>query len=241
MISITFDTDHMTDVSMETFLKDLDIPGSATFFCTQRYRDFDAAFRGIHEIAAHPVFRPGADWKDATLRLREDLGGVVGVRPHSCAYDHHLGVFLAENDFRYVSQSSWLFHDGLHPHYHPWGLWEMPIYYMDNMDYSHVGLPGQTHQPFSPQLIDNALKSESLFVFDFHPILVLLNAANAREYGAWVEEGRPDIRASAGTGKSGSANFLAQLSAAMRSVGCESVSLGELARTLDGAPVARRS
>lgn len=229
MIAITFDTDHMSDASMETFISSFEIPGEATFFCTRRYALFDSAFRGRHEIALHPVFKPGDDWGKVTTRLRQEVGDpVYGVRPHSCAYDHHYGVYLAEHGFRYVSQSTWLYRAGLLPHLHPWGVWEIPIYFMDNMDYSHVAV-AKGRPAFSPRVIERALSEDGLFVFDFHPILLLLNAANAAEYQEWTRAGRPDLFNESTSKIRGSAVFFRELVQAMNGAGQKSHGLNMIA------------
>jgi hypothetical protein len=66
-----------------------------------------------------------------------------------------------------------------------WGIWQVPIYYMDNLDFTRKRFwPERAEEPFSLALIESALHDDGLYVFDFHPIHLLLNTPNAGWYSA---------------------------------------------------------
>ena len=91
---------------------------------------------------------------------------------------------LASNGYRYVSIHDDLGSCEIRPLRHAWGLWHMPIYYMDNLDFSAGRFWDDADEPFRPELIDAAVHGDALFVFDFHPIHLSLNSPNAEEYFA---------------------------------------------------------
>jgi hypothetical protein len=172
----------MPDAAMVEFLHRFPVPGRGTFFCHRYY----SALEGLdHELAPHPFIDNLGTWR-ADL---EALAGKLpvrphGARPHSCVFSHMVGVALHEMGYRYVSQANNMYEPGLRPFRHPWGVWELPIYYMDNMDFwMSKNWPALGHQPFSPRIIEVALEREdSLFVFDIHPLHVALNTRGHEDY-----------------------------------------------------------
>jgi hypothetical protein len=181
LIVLTFDTDHMRDSWMEEFLRKVRWPGRATFFVHDRLPALDATG---HELCPHPFFE---DLSQCAQALREAQGRIPvpssGIRPHSCAFSHMVGVQLRLARYTYISQAQNLYQTGLRPFRHPWGIWEMPIYYMDNMDFWMANSwPKLGHHPFAPTVISRALGGDGLFVFDFHPLHVALNTRSASDY-----------------------------------------------------------
>jgi hypothetical protein len=72
---------------------------------------------------------------------------------------------------------------GIAPYREAWGVWHMPIYYMDNMDFSAGDYwPDQPPKPFARDLIEAATSEPGLYVFDFHPIHLMLNSTSAEAY-----------------------------------------------------------
>lgn len=181
MICLTFDTDWMTESGMSRFLKEFPLPGQGTFFAHQA---FECLAASVHEVGPHPFISNLGDWQQGLKHLSGSLGKPVrGVRAHSCVFSHAIGVGLNELGFEYVSQANNLFQDGLHPFRHPWGVWELPIYYMDNMDFwTAQNWPRQNHVPFSSELIQRAVVGDDLYVFDFHPLHVALNTRTSEDY-----------------------------------------------------------
>ncbi|CAN5544075.1 hypothetical protein BH10BDE1_BH10BDE1_34460 [soil metagenome] len=182
MIALTFDTDHMTAEEMILFLKDVRIPGTATFFLFRPYPDVDW---GIHEIGPHPTLNPESDWT-ATIQASESALGrrASGFRSHSLSYSQMLGIELAKKGYRYTSVTTPLFQSTI-PYRLPWGTWELPIYYMDSMDITfNENWPNMGHQPFNIDVIRRAIDSETLHVFDFHPIHIAFNSPNRLAYVA---------------------------------------------------------
>jgi hypothetical protein len=129
---------------------------------------------------------PGAPdlWKATIGRMLQDLRLTpTGIRTHSAYHSHFLEVCLSELGFKYTSNTSRLFLDGTVPVRLAWGCWELPIYYMDNLDltmvkhWRHLG-----HQPFSRAALLQALAGDGLYVFDFHPLHVCLNTPTLEYY-----------------------------------------------------------
>lgn len=183
MICLSFDTDYMTPQSIETFFSKTPIPGKGTFFL---WKPFPRTNWAGHEIQPHP-------YVDDLTKFGSNLDSFVeslhmplrpqGVRTHSCVMSHMVGIDLGKRGYKYASMSSPLFQTGLTPYRHPWGIWEMPIYYMDNMDFCMPeNWPALGHEPFSPSLIERALSNEGLYVFDFHPLHIALNTTSYDGY-----------------------------------------------------------
>jgi hypothetical protein len=235
MICLSFDTDHCDEARMEQFVRSVEIPGAATFFCTQPYdclrEDSD------HEVCPHPNLGAAHDW-DATLtRMRAAFPTAEGWRSHGCVFSHMLAQRAAMDRYVYVSTHSEIGRAGVQPSRDPWGIWQMPIFYMDNLDFSLPRFwPGIDHRPFEPRLIDVALRDDGIYVFDFHPVHLLLNSDSAEAYlasrdaflaGAPVDElRRPGVGARA---------FYELLIARMAQTGVRSVRMRDALRAAVGA------
>lgn len=181
MICLTFDTDWMTEDTLARFLAEFAVPGDATFFC---HDVFPCLAATRHEVCPHPFITDLAAWQAPLTELTRRLGRAArGVRPHSCVFSHMIGVGLHELGFDYVSQANGMYQPGHTPMRHPWGLWELPIYYMDNMDFwMGANWPALAHEPFSPAWIEQSLSDAGLYVFDFHPLHIALNTSSPQDY-----------------------------------------------------------
>jgi hypothetical protein len=85
--------------------------------------------------------------------------------------------------FRAVSQATPLFASGLKPYRHPWGIWELPIYYMESMDMTfESNWPAGSHRCFDADVIERAVGEEGLFLFAFHPLHLALNTPSFARY-----------------------------------------------------------
>jgi hypothetical protein len=178
VICLSFDTDHLDEVRMQEFLATVRIPGDATFFCTHRYD----CLATPHELCPHPFLERAHDWEAELLAKRTELPDAVGWRSHSCIYGHLIAVRVAASRYLYAS-TQYQPVAATHPFREPWGLWQMPIYYMDNMDFSHSRFwPEVQHVAFAPEIIDVALADDGIYVFDFHPVHLMLNSTSADAY-----------------------------------------------------------
>jgi len=223
MICISFDTDRISDDRMREFLARVEIPGTATFFCTQLY---DSLNESRYELGPHVYLPAGADWEEELRRKRADFPAAIGWRSHSCVFSHLLAEQLAQTGYEYVSVHDEMGRAGLQPVRHAWGLWHLPIFYMDNLDFSTSRFWRESEEPFSQSYIETALSREGLYVFAFHPVHLMLNSPSAEEYfrrrdpfadGAAVEEVTyPGY---------GTLDFYDDLCAAMRDEGVESSSM----------------
>jgi hypothetical protein len=181
MILLTFDTDYLSKEDISRFIDEFAIPGFATFFLWKPFANLDI---GNHEIGIHPFLDEKKPWKQTIDEFLDELGeNCQSIRPHSCVYSHMLGIYLAKKGFSNISQSTYLYKNGLEAHRHPWGLWELPIYYMDSMDFTmSMNWPSLNHQEFSNHIISQSLDNEALFVYDFHPLHIILNTSSFHQY-----------------------------------------------------------
>ena len=183
MICITFDTDYITNDTLDKFIKMYinEIPGASTFFI---HKNFPELFNQNCEICPHPFINNLEKW-DTDLRNLEFCFDKKpkGLRTHSCVFSHMIGIDLNNKGYKWISQAQNLFSTNLYPFRHPWGIWELPIYYMDNMDFWMTkNWKNENHKPFDQKIIDKCLNNEGLYVFDFHPIHIALNTRNFNDY-----------------------------------------------------------
>lgn len=222
MICITFDTDHMDEARMGEFLDTVDIPGAGTFFCTQGY---DCLASSRHELAPHPTLAEGGQWRPELERMRRLFPQAQGWRAHSCVFSHLLAEWLSANGYRYASTNDQFGQRGIQPVRHPWGVWHLPIFYMDNMDFSSSHFwSGQADGPFSEKFIEIAMHDDGVYVFDFHPVHLLLNTPNRDRYFAMRDrfKGGESLKSVAYDGF-GTRSFYDALCAAMRKRGVKSL------------------
>ena len=227
MIGFSFDTDRMSEEAMVEFLDRTPIPGEATFFCTQRYQALETT---AHERCPHVFLEEGSNWTETIERARAAFPEAKGWRSHSCVFSHLLAERLAGLGYEYVSIHDELGRTDLRPHKHAWGLWHLPIYYMDNLDFSMARFWGESApEPFSEELIRAAVTGTGLFVFAFHPIHIALNSPSPEVYferRALVEQGMSLNEAR--WGGYGTSDFYEALCDAMQAAGEASLRLDEI-------------
>ena len=231
MICLTFDTDYAGGEDICRLLAEYPIPGKATFFMHAPVQG--VAWEG-HEVEPHPVFKDGEPWEETIAAWEARLSGPhLGLRPHSCATSHILGNIMKRRGYLYGSVTAPLYQAGLRPDREPWGIYELPIYFMDNMDYCMAqNWPDAGHRPRDPRLIRRALEEDGLYVFDFHVIHVLMNTPSQ----AYYEQARPHVFQQEATWSElrnpdeGVATFFLALCDAMRAAGIASVTCLEALR-----------
>jgi len=181
MIALSFDTDWMAPEDLERFLEEYPFPGTGTFFLHCAYA-LEKLRR--HELCPHPFPVAPEHWKPSIAKMLQDFGLTpTGVRTHSAIHSHFLELCLYELGFKYTSNTSRLFLDDTRPVRLAWGCWEMPIYYMDNLDLTMAKYwPSLDHKPLSREVLLRALDGDSLYVFDFHPLHVCLNTPTLEYY-----------------------------------------------------------
>ena len=187
MICLTFDTDHMSQENLRKFLKEYVLPGKVTFFVHEYFPFLEST---LHEICPHPLINDLSSWEEDFKRLvNEFKNRPLGVRTHSCLSSHMMEISFNKLGYKYVSNAETLFHKGLKPYRRAWGIWELPIYYMDNMDFWMVpNWPELGHIPFNRSVIEEAVTDEALYVFDFHPLHIVLNTRNSNDYNSVKKE-----------------------------------------------------
>jgi Polysaccharide deacetylase len=227
VICLTFDTDHIDEPAMERFLAVHPVPGDATFFCTQSYA---ALADTRHELAPHPTLDAGGDWRSELAAGRRQFPAAVSWRSHSCVFSHRIAEWLQQNGYRYVSVFDEIGSPGLRPNRLPWGVWHLPIYYMDSLDLGRTRLqPGGGDHLFDEGLLEQATSVEGLYVFDFHPIHLLFNTPSVEFYTA----ARSDLRTGTELARlrhpgRGAADFFATLCDRMRQCGLASIRISEV-------------
>jgi hypothetical protein len=180
-IAITYDTDYMWEEDLLKFSSDFPILGKATYFLWKPFRNLSIL---NCELEPHPYFNQKKPWSDTIDEFENEWGkrGKI-LRPHSCVYSHMLGIELGKRGYLGISQATYIGISNITPYRHPWGIWELPIYYMDSMDFTmSFNWPELNHRPFDLNLIDRCIDSESLFVFDFHPLHIALNTSDFNQY-----------------------------------------------------------
>ncbi len=181
MICLTFDTDYMQPNDMNRFLHEYQLPGRGTFFLWNEMKGVD--WKG-HELGPHPFFEQNKGYSEILEQFEAFVGcPCAGMRSHSCLTSHMLEIELKKRKYIYCSNKSALFQDNLSPLRLPWGIWELPIYYMDSMDFTMPeGWSCYKHKVFDKRIIEQAVGGDALYVFDFHPLHIILNTNDRQQY-----------------------------------------------------------
>jgi hypothetical protein len=236
VICLSFDTDHLDEARMDEVLAEIPIPGSATFFCTQHFPALDP---DRHELCPHPHLRLGEDWEAELDLARESFPTARGIRPHSALNSHLLSVELRRRGFEWTSARDEPGRRGIAPYREAWGLWHVPIYYMDNMDFSFADFwPDAKGTAFARELLEVAVEEEGVYVFDFHPVHLLLNTSSAEAYLSKRDrflEGAPtdQLRSS----EYGARDFYGDLVSLMEEAGQSSVRISDAVAAATGEAV----
>jgi hypothetical protein len=116
-------------------------------------------------------------------KWREHFPGATCWRSHSLVFSQLIGVKLGKLGYRIVSTVDAFGRGDISPFLIPWGIWQMPIYYMDNNDFNRpdFGTLGE-YRVFDPRFIEMAVERDGVFVFDFHPIHLELNTPTYEYY-----------------------------------------------------------
>jgi hypothetical protein len=182
-----------------------------------------------HELGPHPFLAPGSDWEEELFRKREEFPRAKGWRSHSCVFSNMLAVWLRQHGYRCSSTHDQLGSKGITPTWHSWGVWHLPVYYMDTMDLSAEKFSVRPSSvPFDHALIRRVIEAPGLYVFDFHPIHITLNTPTAEYYLSNRDRFRAGEPAR-GLRYSGygTANFFEELCSQMTSAGLSSVTMEE--------------
>jgi hypothetical protein len=234
MISLSFDTDHMNEARMVEFLAEVTWPGGATFFCTQPYGCLGSEEN--FELAPHPLLTGDRNWLAELKAKRAEFPNALGWRAHSCVFSHTLAEWISCNGYLYASTHDSFGEAGIKPNRHLWGVWHVPIYYMDNLDFSRNRFaPERKERPFARSLIETACRPDGLYVFDFHPIHLVLNTPDPDWYSvrraAFLAGEKSSILRYNGYG---ARSFFDELVAAMKHCNQSSVSILEALRAYLG-------
>ena len=130
----------------------------------------------VHEVAPHPFLDAGTDWQQEFALRRQQFPDAVSWRSHACIFSHRIGARLNNSGYRYVSVFDELGVTGLQPNRLSWGLWHLPIYYMDSLELGRAQYQADPDsRPFDDRYIERATTIPGLYVFDFHPFHLFLN------------------------------------------------------------------
>src|SRR5262245_35611337 len=224
----------MNELRMAEFLSTNTFVGRGTFFRTQRYKCLAGA---DHEQAPHPFLDPRSNWETELREKREAFPLAKGWRSHSCVFSHMLAVWLGQNGYDYVSTHDQFGQTGPVPIRSRWGIWHLPIYYTDTMDFSAERFGDRLNAAaFDKAIIRGALATPGLYVFDFHPVHIMLNTPDAEYYLARRDRFRAgerieDLRYSG----YGTASFFTELCGNFRRAGLRSLGMHEaLIQFLEG-------
>lgn len=186
-VALTIDVEWAHPTVLADVVSALDERGlRATFFCTHEGISVPG-----HERALHPNFRRNGDadrngrvapanetdadfYRRIVGATREFCPEAVGVRAHSLFFDSDLVSVYRAAGLDYDSSSFLPLTRHLAPVWKGQGLLELPLYYMDHWDL--------VEQATGLDLEALRLDEPGLKVLAFHPNLVYLNAATARDY-----------------------------------------------------------
>jgi hypothetical protein len=176
MILLTFDTDYMRPEWMDAFVKRYVQLPKSTFFAHPDSDDWSSDF---HEVNEHPVIKNLDDYAFAPNR---DVSASRGIRSHSCVSSHLVSLKWANSGLLYQSQETRWNQKFEHPERTAWGIYELPISYMDNQDiWMEQNWPG-SHAKFSSDIFRKAIDDNGTYLFDFHPLHIALNTSSVQDY-----------------------------------------------------------
>lgn len=175
MICLTFDTDWMPAEHMDEFLNRYPSLPASTFFRHSSTNGWVAPLD--HETGPHPTL---TSLTTSSLK-REDYE--VGIRSHSCVSSHMLSIEWANLGYQYQSTVTIPWTLCPQPWRTAWGIWELPISYMDNQDFwFSENWPSSRHDSLSRDNLRNILTRDEHSVLDFHPLHIALNTRSAADY-----------------------------------------------------------
>ena len=125
--------------------------------------------RDRFELAPHPFLTGNRDWLVELKTKRAEFPKAVGWRAHSCVFSHTLAVWLSCNGYAYVSTHDCFGLQGIRPNRHLWGVWHVPIYYMDTLDFSRVDFGRRAKRSLSLDRLSRLLSPGWLLCFRFPP------------------------------------------------------------------------
>jgi hypothetical protein len=179
MIAFTSDIDWADEAVIADMLSLFENYGvKCTFFSTHSSGELIKCNKKLFEIAIHPNFNPIFSGQtksvdDILSELLEIHPEAKGVRSHSMMQSTNLLSKFASKNLLYDANHFLPYHTGLKP-FRLWtGMVRIPYNWEDDVHWSY----GYT---FDDSRIN--LKSDSLNVFDFHPIHVFLNTENKYRY-----------------------------------------------------------
>jgi hypothetical protein len=177
MIILTFDTDYMTPEAMDSFVLKYSALPKSTFFAHPRSENWSNNF---HEVNEHPVIENLENYSFVPNRAASFRGR--GVRSHSCVSSHLISLQWAKAGLLYQSQETRWNQQFEKPERTAWGIFELPISYMDNQDiWMEENWPGR-HTKFSQDILNKAVESQGAYIFDFHPLHIALNTSSVQDY-----------------------------------------------------------
>ncbi len=156
------------------------IPGQATLFCTEYYSALDNT---DFEVGPHPLLLPNTDWSSEIDNMRALFPDAKSWRSHSLVFSQVLAIELSQIGYARVSTSEDYFNPKPQISYNPWGVYQFPIFYMDNADFDRSRRMSHFKPDiFDKNLFDIAINGKGTYVFDFHPIHIMLNTPNFKFY-----------------------------------------------------------
>lgn len=145
-----------------------------TLFLTNDLGDFDF---GDHELALHPNCVDLSDMGGPVDHLLRVAPEAKGVRWHALFGSQRLYDLYETRGIRYESNIMMQDQVGIRPYRLTRRVWEVPIFFMDNM---HLLMAGDRVADFTPESL--ALDGPGLRVFDFHPVHITLNTEHMDRY-----------------------------------------------------------
>ncbi|MDE1816518.1 MAG: hypothetical protein KGI11_08175 [Thaumarchaeota archaeon] len=180
MIILTSDTDWVPDEILNYFLDIVDeYKAKITIFATHKLDGRD------HEIGLHPNLETTYDKVkyqrytslQETVKLKKVFNSAIGTRSHGLNVCTDMLLYLPILGIRYDSSYLMSFQDNIHPYTIYPGVTEMPIHWMD-IEILRFG----KSLKFNNEILKEQQKSNSIYVYDFHPSHVFTNTSSLDFY-----------------------------------------------------------
>lgn len=178
-IAITMDTDWADEAVVEWALAlfvDKGIP--VTVFTTGRYTCLDTPHERV-EVGLHPNLVGRDCFESAFEEVRKHYPDATGFRTHGLHESSNMLAWARQQGFGYDSNVLMWKQPGIVPFHHPSGLMRIPMFWEDDDHFAY-------EESWETAALD--IESPGLKVFDFHPIHLRLNTAEASQYSRARED-----------------------------------------------------
>ena len=176
MVVLTFDIDWAPDYMLEYLYKEISREDvKATFFLTHSSQMVKKIINN-YDFGIHPNITDLTKAKEQTLQIKKLFPPTKKIRAHKLITNSQIMKIWSEMKFRIVSNYLMLGYRSISPIQLPFGLKEVPIFFMDDL-WVYGGM-----NTLDQEQIKEIADSKSIFVFDFHPVHIYMNTCELKTY-----------------------------------------------------------